>query len=420
VRLKIVEIGQWEASQEAVEFPQALAEFLRRVEPQPGHVAIGFTGRYRPPQGALHLGVTPGMLQSHILVREWSATMSEPEREEVLLHEIGHYLGAVHSPDPASVMRPILADNQAIRTKFRIGFDPVNMLLINLVAEEVRERRVKSVSEFTSGTRLRLSQIYAKLADAIPDDTSARQYQFQVGMVGDAPLASATRGVVRAVRTAALERAARAGSLRQDRLTEYYARCAAEAAQAEPADVAPAAFLLGLGIALDDSETLLQNRLTREFSLAVETALERQQRCRALASPTVLDRRDLAQHFFLSGYLATAVGSAAAEAAGFGKELADAKSGSGFSYVDLTADLAGIAFAERLLRHEISLAELAQQFEVARFMPDVEELPEGLRWNELEPQLTGDGEDSFASYRRTIRDRLAQLRSADRTQNKGG
>ena len=108
------------------------------------------------------------MLQSHILVREWSATMSEPEREEVLLHEVGHYLGAVHSPDPVSVMRPILADNQAIQTQFRIGFDPVNTLLINLVSEEIRERSVTSVAEMTAGTRLRLGQIYSKLADADP------------------------------------------------------------------------------------------------------------------------------------------------------------------------------------------------------------------------------------------------------------
>jgi hypothetical protein len=360
------------------------------------------------------------MLQSHILVREWSATMSEPEREEVLLHEVGHYLGAVHSPDPVSVMRPMLADKQAIRTKFRIGFDPVNTLLINLVSEEIRERRVTSVSELTAGTRLRLSQIYAKLADAVPDDSSAKQYQFQVGMVGDTPLAGATRTIVGAVRTAAQERAARAATLQKDRLTEYYVRCAADAAQAVPADVAPAALLLGLGIALDESETLLQNRLTREFSIAVETPLERQQRCQALASPTLLDRRDLAQHFFLSGYLAAVVGSAAAESAGIAKELADAKSGSGFSYADLAADLAGIAFAERLLRHEVSFQELAQRFEIAGFMPGVEGLPEGLRWNELEPQLTGDGADSFASYRRTIRDRLARLRASGRTQDKGG
>jgi hypothetical protein len=420
VRLKIAEIGQWAAGQDAVEFQQALVEFQRRVHPQPGRVAIGFTGRYRQPAGVLHLGGTQGMLQSHILVREWSATMSEPEREEVLLHEVGHYLGAVHSPDPVSVMRPMLADKQAIRTKFRIGFDPVNTLLINLVSEEIRERRVTSVSELTAGTRLRLSQIYAKLADAVPDDSSAKQYQFQVGMVGDTPLAGATRTIVGAVRTAAQERAARAATLQKDRLTEYYVRCAADAAQAVPADVAPAALLLGLGIALDESETLLQNRLTREFSIAVETPLERQQRCQALASPTLLDRRDLAQHFFLSGYLAAVVGSAAAESAGIAKELADAKSGSGFSYADLAADLAGIAFAERLLRHEVSLQELAQRFETASFMPGVEGLPEGLRWNELEPQLTGDGADSFASYRRTIRDRLARLRASGRTQDKGG
>jgi hypothetical protein len=291
------------------------------------------------------------------------------------------------------------------------------MLLINLVAEEIRERGVTSVSGLSAGTRLRLSQIYAKLAEALPDDTSARQYLFQVGMVGDSPLASATRIVVSAVRAAALERA---DALRQDRLTEHYVRCAAAAAQAVPPEVAPAAFLFGLGIALDTSETLLQNRLTREFSLAVETSSERQQRCRVLAHPTMLNRRDLAQHFFLSGYLATIVGSAAAEAAGVAKELADAKSGSGFSYVDLAADLAGIAFAERLLRHELSLPELAQQFEIARFMPDLGQLPEGVRWDELEPQLTGDGAGSFAGYRRTIRDRLAQLRSSNRTQDKGG
>ena len=69
----------------------------------------------------------------------------------------------------------------------------------------------------------------------------------------------------------------------------------------------------------------------------------------------MLGRRDLAQHFFLSGYLAAVVGSAAAESAGIAKELADARSGSGFSYVDLAADLAGIAFAERVLRREASL-----------------------------------------------------------------
>ena len=117
LRLKIVAVDQWTADSRTVDFQQALLEFHRTVDPRPGRLAIGFTGRYAQPKGPLHLGGTQGMLQSHILVREWSATMSEPEREEVLLHEVGHYLGAVHSPDPVSVMRPVLADNQAISTQ---------------------------------------------------------------------------------------------------------------------------------------------------------------------------------------------------------------------------------------------------------------------------------------------------------------
>ncbi len=414
LRLKIVEVNQWTADRSTVDFQQALLEFRRTVEPPPGRLAIGFTGRYARPKGPLHLGGTQGMLQSHILVREWSDSMSEPEREEVLLHEVGHYLGAVHSPDPVSVMRPILADNKAIQTDFRIGFDPVNTLIINLIAEEIRERAVTSVADMTPGTRVRLGQIYSKLADAVPNDNSARQFQFQLGMVGDTSLAAATRHIVDEVRTAAQERMAgtreATSSLAKDSLTEYYVRRAATAAQVLPADVAPAALVLGLGIALDDSATLLQTPLTRGFSEAIETPLQRLTRCRALASPTLRNRRDLAQHFFLSGYLTAVVGSAAAETAGIAKELNDAKSGgSGFSYVDLTADLAGIYFAERLLQRDLTLDELARGFTVAAFLPDVADLPEGLPWDEL---TSDSGRESLAKYRRDIRDRLARLRSS--------
>ncbi|MHB8970299.1 MAG: matrixin family metalloprotease [Pirellulaceae bacterium] len=415
LRLKIVALEQWTADSKTVDFQQALLEFHRTVDPRPGRLAIGFTGRYSQPKGQLHLGGTQGMLQAHILVREWSATMSEPEREEVLLHEVGHYLGAVHSPDSASVMRPVLADNQALSTQFRIGFDPVNTLLINLVSEEVRERSVTSAAEMTAGTRLRLGQIYSKLAAAIPHDNSARQFQFQLGMAGDTSLAQATRHVVDGVRAAAQERAAEIHGTtpvpEKDRLTEYYVRRAAAVARTMPADVAPAAFVLGLGIALDDSETLLQNPLTRGFSAAVETPLQRKTRCRALASPTLLNRRDLAQHFFLSGYLTAVVGAATAESAGIAKELADAKpGGSGFSYRDLTADLAGIHFAERLLQRDLSLDDLASDFSVAAFMPSLEGLPEGLPWDEM--TVANDGPDGLGEYRREILDRLARLRSS--------
>jgi uncharacterized protein YfiM (DUF2279 family) len=409
LRLKIVSIEQWTVRQPEANFQQALLEFHNTVDPGPARLAIGFTGRYTSAPGPLHLGGTQGMLQSHILVREWSATMSEVEREEVLLHEIGHYLGAVHSPDPSSVMRPILADNQAVRTGFQVRFDPVNTLLINLVSEEIRIRSVATVADMTSATRERLEQIYGKLAAATPLDSSARQYQLQLGSAGDNSLAAATRRVVDAVRAAAEELARHPDAeLVLDRLTEHYVRCAAAAARELPAETAPVAFLLGLGMALDDSPTLLLIPLTRGFSQAIESPAERATRCRCLANPTLVGRRDLAQHFFLSGYLTAVAGAAAAEAAGLSKELDDSGvGGSGFSYHDLAADLAGIDFASRVLAREWSLNDLSTTFEIRAVMPSLEGLPQGLPWEDVAP--SPGNQERIAKYRRDILDRLDRL-----------
>ena len=121
LRLKVVAVDQWDAGKEPLELAQSFQVFQRQVDPQPARLAIGFTGRYGGEPGQVHLGSTTGMLESHILVREWSANMTEPERTEVLLHEVGHFLGAVHSPDSDSVMRPILADSQALAASSASG-----------------------------------------------------------------------------------------------------------------------------------------------------------------------------------------------------------------------------------------------------------------------------------------------------------
>jgi hypothetical protein len=141
----------------------------------------------------------------------------------------------------------------------------------------------------------------------------------------------------------------------------------------------------------------------------VESESERQERIRNLGRPTVQQRRDLAQHFFLSAYLTVVVGPQAAEAAGVAKEVVDARSGSGFSYADLAADLAGIVFAEKLLRGELTVEQLAGQFEVQQHMPHIDDLPEGLRWEQARQQLLGRGEDSLAGRRRLIIQRIKQL-----------
>ena len=43
----------------------------------------------------------------------------------IFWHELGHFLGSVHSPEADSVMRPVLGDRQSRSVKFRVGFDPV-------------------------------------------------------------------------------------------------------------------------------------------------------------------------------------------------------------------------------------------------------------------------------------------------------
>ncbi len=413
LQLKIVAVETWNSGDRPMEFKQTLADFRKRVDPHPGRLAIGFTGRYQKASGRVDLGVTQGMLQSHILIREWAASMSEPERAEVLLHEIGHYLGAVHSPDTGSVMRPVLADDKAIHNSFHVGFDPVNTLIINLVSDEIRTRKTDSVSTLTQDARRRLTQVYEALLKAAPNESSIRQYLSQLNMAGGSPLTYATRLVVREVRrTAESQRrlvAPISARPAADQLTELYVRRAAVVAKKLPRDIAPAALILGLGIALDDSETLLSNPITAGFCRKVETVDQRRTRQRLLGRPTLRGRRDLAQHFFLSAYLTAVVGAPTAEAAGLAKELADSRSKSGFSYRDLAADMAGVHFAQRLLDGTLSVNDVACGFAVVELMPAVADLPEGVPWSEISPQLKSRKDHSVAHYRTMIQHRVHRL-----------
>ena len=75
-------------------------------------------------------GCSLGPLHTHILIREWKPR-TEPERLEVLVHELGHFLGACHSPENDSVMRPLLGDGRAnlrlphwLRSNQRAGDEP--------------------------------------------------------------------------------------------------------------------------------------------------------------------------------------------------------------------------------------------------------------------------------------------------------
>jgi hypothetical protein len=101
---------------------------------------------------------------------------------ELLVHELGHHLGAAHSPEVDAVMRPLLADRQSRAKKFIIRFDPLNTLAMNLVAEEVRDRGIRQFNDLTLPTKQKLRAIYAEIDKALPDVPAARIYLLRLGL----------------------------------------------------------------------------------------------------------------------------------------------------------------------------------------------------------------------------------------------
>lgn len=176
VRLEVVAVDTWSSDRNIRDFNESIAEFERKVRPAPAQLAIGFTGRYQYNPGERHVGGIRGPLHPHILIREALNKVSEPERLEFLVHELGHYLGASHAPGDTSVMRPTLGDRRACVRTFRIGFDAPNAMAMYLLGEQLRRRPIASLYEMPADAKASLRRVYASLAKAMPDDPASPKY----------------------------------------------------------------------------------------------------------------------------------------------------------------------------------------------------------------------------------------------------
>jgi hypothetical protein len=420
VGLRVVAVDTWNSDNATNDFIASMVEFEREVKPFPGRLAIGFTSQWEVVRGRTHMAGTRGPLHTHILVREANPQIGEAERLEFLLHELGHYFGASHSPERSSVMRPVLGDKQAGRSAFRIQFDPVNALVIAMVGEEMRRRSVERLADLSSETKRRLRQVYTELSRSLPDDPAGQHYvQLMSTATVSTPLAESARQVLQEIVRAAVSNRARpvptgdasVGEMRRvgDDLLVYYVRRAASAADQLPDDIAPRAFLVALGVGLDQSGLLAKLPGAASLAQAVEPASERRIRLGMLGDPTLRGRRDLAEHFFLSAHLTATMGGDAARAAGITKELFDAHGASGFSFADLAADRAGVRFAEGVLSNQLKLSAIAQGFSVSAFMPEVDALPEGLTAVEVASQFGTKNDARFMKQLRAIDQRIEQL-----------
>ncbi len=417
IRFEVVATGTWQSDNERTDLHDIMREFEAEVDPGPAVLAIGFTGQQTELMKGMHIAGSRGPLRPHVLLFEWLPGISEVERLEMLVHELGHYLGAAHSLAPDSVMRPLLADRRARWREFRIKPDLLNTLAMCLVADEIRSRNVTKLSDLSSATRQRLRQVYAALAKAFPEDSAAREIDRVVEITLIGPLAAGTRHVVRSVVRAAeggddsgaKPATGRATRPQGDELTNFYIQRAAQAASELPEETRHLAFLLGIGIALDDSDFLPENPLTRKLCQSVESSRERQQRLAVLGNPTMLGRHDLAQHFVVSAFLTAHSGSLLADAAGVAKEYLDAQGGSGFSFADLAADQAGISFARLVVARKLGVKELGLGFATADYMPTIEGLPEDLSAATFRKEYARDSGRRFHELRAEIRARVQSL-----------
>ena len=224
-----------------------------------------------------------------------------------------------------------------------------------------------------------------------------------------APQDAALQKVVVAIADAAKENAAKAEKerLTGDALMDLYIRRAC--ATGQPAKTV----VLGIAYGLDATEVLAKNPFSGDTFKNLESADDRKSRLAAMGKPTLRGREDWLAHFVVSAGLAMLVGEQTAESLGIQKEIADAKgkekgSGTGFSFTDLNADFAGVAFAEWLVgeKSKEALEGCGKSFEGANFLPDPKDLTDGLTWTDFEKKWGGVKDAKFRDECQRLRARI--------------
>ena len=426
VGLHVAAVGTWKTNNATTDFFDSLAEFERKVDPAPAKIAIGFTSQWSMARGRIHMAGTRGPLHSHILVREGNPKINEADRLEFLIHELGHYLGAAHSPEPQSVMRPVLGDNLAGRSDFRIRFDPVNALTVAMVTEEMRRSNITSVSQLAYPTRRRLEQIYRELARSMPEDPAPAHFAALM-RTNETPLALATRAVLQRIVRGAIENKglplAAIEGVKQpirrdgDALTSYYVREAARAAAELPPESANKAFLLALSIGLDTSPTPTMTFDNSAVLRTAESPSDRQVRLAVLGKPTMRGRLDTPVRFFSAAYQALVSGGDKTQATSIDVAVGRSQLPTGLSLKAFATERSGNRFGRALADKRFSLRLLSAGFDVASYMPELDALPDGISAKDLSAQYGSTTDPRFLKRLQEIDQSLLLLpgyRSTDK------
>jgi len=122
-------------------------------------------------------------------------------------------------------------------------------------------------------------------------------------------------------------------------------------------------------------------------------------------------RNDLAQHFIASAALAASLDGQVASALGEEKELSDSRQGgSGFSFVDLSADKAGARFGETAVTTPESARKLQQAMSTLKdyrdVMPDPNGLPEHMDAAEFKNRYQSTQSEAYRRLSKQIDERI--------------
>jgi hypothetical protein len=437
VAFEVEVAGTWKSDPEADTLDKLLTDFEDKVKFEKGVVHLGFANRpvLKPNDPAVPMiGKTLAPLRPHLLIRD-GAVRSEPEMVELTAHELGHWLGAVVTPDADSVMRAKLGDGRAVLTSHKLRFDPLNLLAMNLWASELASGKVKTWQDLKPETQGRLARVYETLAKFDPAEKQSEALAALVAAANpeavavapavpnaNAPNASvparpkntkeeAVRRVLRGLAIRAADNAAKPEGqrLKGDALTVELIKTAADVAMGEDEAMQVPAFAVGLGLGLDDSTILRGNPLTKQLATAVETEQEFKDRAAAVAGATLWGRRDLGQHFVVSCGLADLIGPDLAKQAGLAKEFNDMRGGSGFSFCDLCVDYGGVEFVERLKKDKHLLGRVKQGFRVADYVPKIDGLTEGHRESDFKARYGTANDPRFKAAVAGIEKRVKEL-----------
>lgn len=173
IRFVPLSYATWDSDDRIRDLSKTLREFEQEVNPRPADIVIGFSSQYKFQHGRNTMGGTRGPMRTHILLRENARSVYEPDRLEVLTHEMGHYLGAAHSPNSNSVMRPVLADGRARSKTYQISLDEQNAEIVRLVSAEIRQRKIKHYQQLSPLTLQKLKILYRQLNRRLPSDPAA-------------------------------------------------------------------------------------------------------------------------------------------------------------------------------------------------------------------------------------------------------